>query len=115
MGIPNKTNNIKVTKRVPTIIAFWTTYIGARNVPLIYLIREDPAVTQPPLALEKDCPYSSPNDSISNELVEHVTHIHAVFTTDNQVLYGNLKEATRLFVADSIVTQYKNKRYGRAA
>ena len=99
----------------PTSIAFWTIYIGSINVPLNYFIWEDPAVTQPPLALEIDLPYSAPNDRISSELVERVTHIHALFTTDNQVLYGHLKEATILSLADSKVTQYKNKRDGRAA
>ena len=84
-GIPNLTKNIKVMKWAQTIIAFWNTYIGARNVPLTYLIREDPAVTHPPPALEIDRQYSAPNDSIYSELVERVTHIHALFTTDNQV------------------------------
>ena len=49
-GIPKLTKNLKVMKWSPTIIAFWTTYIGARKVPLTYLIREDPAVTHPPPA-----------------------------------------------------------------
>ena len=99
----------------PTIVAFWTTYIGARNVPLTYLIREDPAVTHPSPSLEIDLPYSAPNDSISSKLVERVTHIHAFFTTDNQVLYGHLNETTRLSLAASTVTQYKNKIDRRAA
>ena len=79
-------------KWAPTIIiiAFWTTYICARNVPLTYLVREDPAVTQPPPALEIDRPYSAPNDSIYSELMERVTHIHALFATEKQVLYGHL-------------------------
>ena len=113
--IPNITKNPKFMKWAPTIIAFWTTYIGARNLPLTYLILEDPAVTQPPLALEIDHPYTAPNDIISSELVERVTHIHTLFTTDNQVLYGRLEESTRLSFADSTVTQYKNKIYGRAS
>ena len=75
----------------------------------------DHVVTQPPPAVEIERPYSAPNDSISSELVERVTHIHVLFTTDNQVLYGHLEEATRLSLADSTVTQYKNKRYGIAA
>ena len=95
-GIPKLANNIKVMKWAPTIIDFWTTYIGGRNVPLTYLIREDPAVTQPPPVLEMDLPDSAPNDSISSELVERVTHIHDLFTTDNQVLYCHIEEATRL-------------------
>ena len=47
--------------------------------------------------------------------MERVTHIHAFFTTDKQVLYGHIKDSTRLSIAASTVTQYKNKRYGRAA
>ena len=47
--------------------------------------------------------------------MERVTHIHALFSTDNKVLYGHLEEATRLSLAASTVTQYKNKRYGRYA
>ena len=115
LGIPKLTKNLKLMKWAPTIIAFCTTYIGARNVPLTYFIQEDPAVTQSPLELEIDRPYSAPNDSISYELVNRVTHIHPLFTTDNQVLYGHLEEATRLSLAASTVTQYKNKRDGRAA
>ena len=76
------------------------------------MIREDPAVTNPPLELEIDRPYSAPNDSISSELVERVTHIHALFTTDNQVLYGHLEGNTRLSLSAYIVTQYNIKIYG---
>ena len=79
------------------------------------MIQEYPAFTQPHPALEIDRPYSASNDSISSELLERVTHIHALFTTDNQVLYGHLKEATRLSLAASKVTQYKNKRDESAA
>ena len=92
-------------KWAPTSIALWSTFIGAVNAPLTYFIREDPAVTHPPPALEIDRPHSSPNDSISSELVERVTHIHALFITDNQVLYGHLEEATRLSLDASTVTQ----------
>ena len=65
-GIPKLTKNLKFMKWAPTIIAFWTTYIGARNVPLTYFIQEDPSVTQPPPELEIDRQYSAPNDSISS-------------------------------------------------
>ena len=47
--------------------------------------------------------------------MERVTHIHALFRTANQMLYGHLEEATRLSLTDSTVTQHKNKRYGRAS
>ena len=90
LGIPKLTKNLKVMHWAPTIIAFWTTYIGARNVPLTYLIWEYPVVTQPPPALEIYRPYLEPNDSIYYELVERVTHIHTLFTTENQVLYGHI-------------------------
>ena len=36
-AIPRLTKNLKVMKWAPTIIAFWTTYIGAINLPLTYL------------------------------------------------------------------------------
>ena len=102
-------------KWAPTIIIFWTTYIDARNVPLTYLIREDPVITQPPPALEIDRPYYAPNYNISSELVECVTHIHAFFTTENKILYGHIEEATRLSLAASAITKYKNKIDRRAA
>ena len=79
------------------------------------MIQEDYAVTHPPPTLEIDHPYLASNDSIFSKLVERVTHIHALFRTANQVLYGHLEEATRLSLTDSTVTQHKNKRYGRAS
>ena len=115
LGIPKLTQNLKVMKWARTFIALWTIYIGARNVPLTYLIIEDPTVTQPSPSLEIDHPYSAPNDSISSELLERFNHIHALFTTDKQVLYGHLEEATRLSLAASTFTQYKNKRDVRAS
>ena len=102
-------------KWAPTIISFWTTYIDARNVQLTYLIPEDPEVNHLPPALEIDRPYSAPNDSISSQLVERVTNIHALFTADKQVLYGHLEEATRLSLADSTVKKYNNKIDGISA
>ena len=47
--------------------------------------------------------------------MERITHIHTLFTTDKQVLYGHLEESTRLSLAASTFTQYNNKRYGRSA
>ena len=92
-------------KWAPTSIALWSTFIGAVNAPLTYFIREDPAVTHPPPALEIDRPHSAPNDSNSSELVKRVTHIHTLFTTDNQVLYGRLEESIRLSLYDYTGTQ----------
>ena len=107
--IPKLTKNLQVMKWAQTIIDFWTTYIGAINLPLTYLIREDPTVTHTPPALEIDRLYLSPNDSICSELVERVTYIHALFTTDNQVLYGHPDEATRLSLAAYTVMNNKKK------
>ena len=101
-------------KWTPLITAFWATQVGARNVPLTYVIREDATVGNP-RSLAANRPYSNNFNDIAQELIERLSHDHALFRGDNQLVYRHLEEATRTSIAAATVKQYSVSRDGRAA
>ena len=67
--------------------------LGAQNVPLSYVIREDatvPAVLSP---LQTDNPFSTEYDSIEGEMIARTQHTGPKFTRDNKRVYYAIEEA----------------------
>ena len=91
----------KITKALPIIKwteafqDFLNRVIGARMIPLAYVIRIDPQVPglTPPLAPNQ--PHSSEHGSVEGELIARASHAHVLFRDDNSVVYYHLEEATR--------------------
>ena len=91
----------KITKALPIIK--WTEafqdllnrVIGARMIPLAYVIRIDPQVPGPAPTLAPNQPHSTEHGSVEGELIARASHTHARFRDDNSVVYYHLEEATR--------------------
>ena len=91
----------KITKALPIIKwteafqDFLNRVIGARMIPLAYVIQIDPQVPglAPPLAANQ--PQSTEHGSVVGELIARAAHTHALFRDDNSVVYYHLEEATR--------------------
>ena len=89
--------------------------IGVRNIPLAYVIRDDPEVPPicPPLA--PDQPYSEEHGSIEADLVARGSHTHGLFRDDNASVYYKLEEATRSTPYADSIKPFQCTKDGRAA
>ena len=91
----------KITKAVPIIKwteafqDFLNRVIGARMIPLAYVICNDPQVPGLAPQLAPNQPHSTEHGSVEGELIAKASHTHALFRDDNSVVYYHLDEATR--------------------
>ena len=94
-GVPKITKALPIIKWTEAFQDFLNRVIGARMIPLAYVIRIDPQVPglAPPLAANQ--PHSTEHGSVEGELIARAAHTHALFRDDNSVVYYHLEEATR--------------------
>ena len=91
----------KISKALPVIKwteafkDFLNRKIGNRNIPLVYIIRDEPnpPALAPPLVPGQ--PHSFEHGSVEAELIARALHAHVLFRNDNSDLYFLLEEATR--------------------
>ena len=91
----------KISKALPVVKwtepfqDFLNRKIGNRNIPLAYIIRDEPnpPAVAPPLAPGQ--PHSIKHRSVEAELIAQASHTHALFCNNNSDLYFLLEEATR--------------------
>ena len=74
---------------------FLNRVIGARMIPLAYVIQIDPQVPGPAPTLAPNQPHSTEHGSVEGELITRASHAHALFRDDNSVVYYHLDDATR--------------------
>ena len=97
----NDPDDPKITKALPIIKwteafqDFLNRVIGARMIPLAYVIRIDPQVPGPAPTLAPNQPHSTEHGSVEGELIARASHTHALYRDDNSVVYYHLEEATR--------------------
>ena len=91
---------LKISKALPVIKwteafqDFLNRKIGNCNIPLAYIICDEPnpPAVAPPLAAGQ--PHSIEHGSVEAELIAQASHTHALFCNDNSDLYFLLEEAT---------------------
>ena len=73
---------------------FLNRNIGNCNIPLAYVILDEPnpPAAAPPLGAGQ--PHSIEHGSIESELIARASHTHALFCNNNSDLYYLLEEAT---------------------
>ena len=69
--------------------------VGARQIPLAYVVRSDDnmAAICPPLA--RVHPYSVEHASLEGGLIARSSHVHGLFRDNNADVYYKLEEATQ--------------------
>jgi hypothetical protein len=89
--------------------------IGVRNVPIVYVIRENAAVpaVEPPLMAGQ--PHSTEAGSVEMELTNRASHVHPLFREDNESVYHRLEEATRGTSYAASLKPYQRSKDGRGA
>ena len=89
--------------------------IGARMIPLVYVIRQDAVpVGEIPAAMNQQ-PYAAVYGSIAEELIARASHTHALFITDNQTVYYKLEEAVRETAYAASIKPFARAKNGRDA
>ena len=92
--VPKISKALPVIKWTEAFQDFHNRKIGNRNIPLAYIIRDEPnpPAAAPPLAVGQ--PHTIEHGSIEAELIAQASHTHALFRDDNSNLYFLLEEAT---------------------
>ena len=92
--IPKISKALPVIKWADAFQDFLNRKIGNRNIPLAYIIHDEPnpPASAPPLAVGQ--PHSIEHGSVEAELIAQALHTHALFHDDNSDLYFLLEEAT---------------------
>ena len=93
--IPKISKVLPVIKWMEAFQDFLNRKIGNRNIPLAYIIHDEPKppAAAPPLAVGQ--PHSIEHGSVEAELIARASHTHALFHDDNSDLYFLLEEVTR--------------------
>ena len=92
--IPKISKVLLVIKWMEAFQDFLNRKIGNRNIPLAYIIHDEPnpPAAAPPLAVGQ--PHSIQHGSVEAELIARASHTHALFHDDNSDIYDLLQEAT---------------------
>ena len=93
--VPKMTKAFPIIKWTEAFQNFLNRVIGARMIPLAYVIRIDPQVPGPAPTLAPNQPHSTETGSVEGELIARASHTHALFRDDNSVVYYHMEEATR--------------------
>ena len=113
--VPKITKALPVIKWTEAFQDFLNRVIGARMIPLAYVIQIDPQVpgNTPPLAANQ--PHSTEHGSVEAELIARAAHTHALFREDNSVVYYHLEEATRGTSYAASIKPFQRGKDGRGA
>ena len=86
--------------------------MGIRNVPLVYVIRDE-IVNGTSNYFEADQLYYTETGSIEAELVQKASHSHPLFREDSAKLYFDLEEDICGTVYAGSIQPFQRKRDGR--
>ena len=111
----------KISKALPVIKwmeafqDFLNRKIGNQNIPLVYIIPDEPnpPAAAPPLAPGQ--PHSIEHRSVEAELITRALHTHALFRNDNSDLYFLLEETTPSTPYAASIKPFQQNRDGEGA
>ncbi len=92
--VPKITKALPVIKWTEAFKDFLNRVIGARMIPLSYIIRAEQQVPVMAPMLEQNQPHSIQHGSVEGELIARASHQHVLYREDNSTLYYYLEEAT---------------------
>ena len=91
---PKISKALPVLKWMEAFQDFLNRKIRNRNIPLAYIIQDEPNPPAAALPLAPGQPHSIEHGSVEAELIAWALHTHALFQNDNSDLYFLLEEAT---------------------
>ena len=113
---PKTSTNLDVVKWTEAFLDLLSRSVGARNTPLIYVVRIEIEVdNDAPLHLPEGQCYTAKSGSIEQELITRASHSHPMFKEDNAKVYYLLEEATRGTTYSASIKPYQKRKNGRDA
>ena len=94
---------------------FLNRKIGNRNIPLAYIIPDEPNPPAVAPSLAPGQPHSVEHGSVEAELIARASHTHALFRNDNSDLYFLLEGATQSTPYGASIKPFQRKRDGKGA
>ena len=113
--VPKITKALPIIKWTEAFQDFLNRVIGARMIPLAYVIQIDPKVRGPAPTLAPNQPHSTEHGSVEGELIARASHTYALFRDDNSVVYYHLEEATRGTSYAASIKPFQRGKDGRGA
>ena len=113
--VPKITKALPIIKWTEAFQDFLHRVIGARMIPLAYVIRIDPQVPAVAPTLAPNQPHSTEHESVESELMARASHTHAHFRDDDSVVYYHLEEATRGTSYAASIKPYQKVKDARGA
>ena len=113
--VPKITKALPIVKWTEAFQDFLHRVIGARMIPLGYVIRIEPQFPGPAPTLAPNQPHSAEHGSVESELIARASHTHALFRDDNSVVYYDLEEATRGTSYAASIKPFQKAKDGRGA
>ena len=113
--VPKISKVLPVIKWTEAFQDFLNRKIGNRNIPLVYIIHDEP---NPPAAaphLTVGQPHSIEHGSVEAELIARASHTHALFCNDNSDLYFLMEEATQGSQYAASIKPYQRTKDGNGA
>lgn len=112
---PKITKNTTVMKWAEAFKDHCHRIIGARNIALIYVIRQDDQVPAEFPEQGENIPHAKDYESIDQELILRASHDHPLFRVDNEQVYMELETATRGTQYAAAIAPHQRRKNGRAA
>ena len=113
--VPKIANALPIIKWTEAFPNFLNRVIGARMIPLAYVVRNDPQVPGLAPALAPNQPNSTEHVSMLGELIARASHTLARFRDDNSVVYYHLDEATRGTSYEASIKTFQKQKDGMGA
>ena len=113
--VPTITKALPIIKWTEAFQDFLHRVIGARMIPLAYVIRTNPQVPGTAPTLAPNQPHSTEHGSVEDELIARASHTHALFRDDNSVVYYHLEKATRGTSYAASIKPFTRAKDGRGA
>ena len=113
--VPKLGNNTIVHKWADSFLIFSGKIVGQRNTPLSYVLRESDVVPAAAPALAPNQPHSIEHGSMEQEMIERMSHNHALFRDDNASVYEFIEVATRGTKYQASIIPFRRTKNGRGA
>ena len=113
--VPTITKALPIIKWTEAFQDFLHRVIGARMIPLAYVIQIDSQVPGPAPTLAPNQPHSTEHGSVEEELIARASYTHELFRDDNSLVYYHLEKATRGTSYAASIKPFTKAKDGRAA
>ena len=116
MTPPKFSRNLPIEEYIKLLDVYLGGKIGAMNFPMSWATREnvlDTTTPSPPMAHNQL--YYTEHGSVSEEMVQHYSHGHNIYTTDNAAVYDLLDTALRDTKYHANIAPFKRIRDGRGS